>query len=424
MLTKLLRSTERYTGTDNVYIVKNSSYLLFTQLVSVLNGFILYILIARLLPQEVYGVYKYFLSLFSLFAVFTITGTDTALIRSVANKHEGDLRTAFALRLKWGCVGSISILALAGYYWLHGQAGFSFALIGMAITAPFIYAAPVYGAFLNGKKEFSLYSRLSIFNTLFSFVVMVVGFIFIQDPVLLFFIFLFSNAPTLLFYIWVARNRSENTSSDPGLPAYSRYLSFFDVFGIVAMNIDGFLVFHFLGAKELAIYSIALIPVEQLKGFLKSFPAIAFPKFVVAPLAYIKKTIAKKLAAFTLFVAAGVLIYIALAPIFFRLFFPSYTGSVIYSQVYALSLIFLMPVAIMSALFNAKFLKKENALFQTIGYSVQIILLVIGAWKYGLWGAVVSRVIARCFMLVLTASLLLRAKEVGINQTPERKELI
>ncbi len=81
---RLLRRTERITGTDNIYLAKNSTYLILNQAVSVLNGFVLYILIARFLPQEVYGQYKYFLSLFSLFAIAALTGTETALSRAVA----------------------------------------------------------------------------------------------------------------------------------------------------------------------------------------------------------------------------------------------------------------------------------------------------------------------------------------------------
>ncbi len=406
----LLRRTERMTGTDNVYVAKNTTYLILNQAISVLNGFVLYILIARFLPQDIYGQYKYFLSLFSLFAIAGLTGTETALIRSVAQGKEGSLRTAFRLKFNWSLIGSAISLIGAGYYLFQQRHDLAIALILLAIFSPLIYASNVYAAFLSGRKAFDRYTQYTILSTLISFVGMAVSFIFVRNPVTLFALFLLTSLPSVLLYI-LSQRRVQNQEADSTLPSYSRYLSLLDIFGIVATNIDSVIVFHFLGATNLAVYSLAIIPVEQLKGFLKAFQSIAFPKFAIRTLKEIKQRLNRIILLFIGFLLAMTAAYILLIGPFFHLFFPRYAASIPYTQIAALSLVFVVPSTLLISLFQAKTLKKETALFSTISYTIQIALVFVLTWKYGLWGAIWSRVIARACMFTLAYGMFARAKE-------------
>jgi O-antigen/teichoic acid export membrane protein len=405
----LLRRLEKYTKTDNVYLVKSGVYLVLNQGVNVLNGFLLYVLITHYLPKETYGQYKYLLSLFGLFAVTTFTGMDAALTRAIARDYDGSLGAAFRRRLLGGLVGSLISILIAGYYQWQGRQDLAIALVLLALFAPWIYAASSYTYYFIGKKEFKRFTRITAASTMLAFIGMAAAFIFVRDYVLLFLAFLITSLTILIGYLFARRER-RNTNVDPDLMSYATHLSLLDLLGIVANSLDGVLVFHFLGPIQLAVYSLAIMPVAQLNGFFKTVQTMAMPKFAVNDLGLMRATIRHKLLLFMLAVTLGVVVYILLLPWFYGLFFPTYLASVPYSQVYSLSLIFLLPANLLASVFQAKGLRKETTLFNISNYSLQIILLLIGVWMYGLWGIIFSRMLARLLMLGTTHVMLQRAQ--------------
>ncbi len=410
-LIQLLRSFEHFTKTDNVYLAKNGTLLICTQAVSVLNGFVLYILISHFLTKEIYGQYKYFLSLFSLFSLTTFTGMEVAVLRAVAQGNDGAVEAGFKRKLMGGAIGSLLSCLAAAYYTYNGRADLALALIMMAIFAPWIYAANVYSSAFSGKKKFSSYTKINIATTLLAFVFMAIAFITVRNPVWLFLAFLVTSSTSLIAY-YIARQTLTNTNIGKDTFSFGTHLTKLDILGTIANNIDGILIFHFLGATSLAIYTFAIIPVEQMKGFLKSVQSIAMPKFSINSIAHTRTTIQRKIKLFMLGIAILMAVYILLAPSFFKFFFPAYTESILYSQVYCLSLIFAMPASLLVTLFMAKGLKKETTLFNVINYSIQIILLIFGAWLYGLWGAIAARTISRVLMLFTTHTMIQRAKDL------------
>ena len=167
---QLLRKWERHTRTDNIYLVKNASLMVLTQIISILNGFVLYILISRYLSKESYGQYKYLLSLFSLFGLTTFTGMKTAVARDIANNNDGALQAGFRRKLFGGFIGSILALIAAGYYQLNGRTDLSIALVLLGIFGPWLYAANVYTAIFIGKKRFDLYTKTNITTGIITFI--------------------------------------------------------------------------------------------------------------------------------------------------------------------------------------------------------------------------------------------------------------
>jgi len=406
---KFLRRLEPITGTDNVYLAKNNFYLWVMQGINVLNGFVLYILIAHFLPKEIYGQYKYLLSLYGLFSIATLTGVDTALARAAALDKDGSLKAAFRLKLLGGVVGSLIAVGLALYYSFQGRPDLMWPLLAIAVFSPVIYASMVGYSFLSGKKRFDLFCKASIATTLIYFLGMAMAFVFLRSPVQIILVYLVSNSAVFGVYLY-ARSLTKNREIDTGMRDLAIHISALDVLGIIANQIDGVLIFHFLDASSLAIYSLATIPVEQMKGFLKSVQSSAFPKFATADITGIKKTLNRKIAIFMLGITFLMLIYIILAKPFFSLFFPHYLSSVPYSQVYSLSIVFGIPASLILTLFQAKALKQEYTVFNIANYSIQILMLVVGCWLYGLWGAIFARVISRLLMLVSTQLLFKHVK--------------
>jgi O-antigen/teichoic acid export membrane protein len=125
-----------------------------------------------------------------------------------------------------------------------------------------------------------------------------------------------------------------NSKTELGTISYGKHLSLMGVIGLVAGQIDKILIFHFLGAAELAIYSIAIAPPEQIKALLKNIKNLALPKFSEKSISEIKKTIYQKMAKLFLILIFIVGIYWFIAPYIFKMFFPQYLESLFYSQIF------------------------------------------------------------------------------------------
>ncbi len=407
---QLLRKWERHTRTDNIYLVKNASLMVLTQIISILNGFVLYILISRYLSKESYGQYKYLLSLFSLFGLTTFTGMKTAVARDIANNNDGALQAGFRRKLFGGFIGSILALIAAGYYQLNGRTDLSIALVLLGIFGPWLYAANVYTAIFIGKKRFDLYTKTNITTGIITFIAMACVFIFINNPVWLFTAFLATNSTIFIAY-YLALRTVTNSNTSKGMLSYATYLSKLDILGLLASSIDGVLIYHFLGASALATYSFATIPVEQIKGILLSIQSIAMPKFTVSALSHMQKTLGRKIFLFMIGIIGITIAYIALTPFMFKKIFPTYTEAILYSQVYSLSLVFVVPASLLLTMFTAKGLRRETTAYNIINYSVQILLLIIGSWLYGLWGAIFARLITRILMYLTSRIIFHNAQE-------------
>jgi O-antigen/teichoic acid export membrane protein len=79
-----LRSSGNYTKVDISYFTRGTFWLSSAQIVNSLAVFGLSIILTKFLPREVFGKYKYILSLGSILAGFVFSGYYTAITQSVA----------------------------------------------------------------------------------------------------------------------------------------------------------------------------------------------------------------------------------------------------------------------------------------------------------------------------------------------------
>ena len=89
-----------------------------------------------------------------------------------------------------------------------------------------------------------------------------------------------------------------------------------------------------------------------------------------------------------------ILIYILAAPYIFQIFFPKYIDSIIYSQIFSLSLLYFISIPANTYL-SAKKKVLEQYIESISNLIVQITLLFIGIIYWGLLGLVVARVAIR-----------------------------
>ena len=124
------------------------------------------------------------------------------------------------------------------------------------------------------------------------------------------------------------------------------------------------------------------------------------PKFSQRPLEEIKKTIWRRMFYLFLGLLFTVIVYIIFAPLIYKLFFPKYLESIKLSQIFSVSLILAFTAPIMSIL-QAHQKTKELYIINNVGSVILILSILLGAYFYGLIGAIIGWIFYRFFLALL-----------------------
>lgn len=392
---KLLLWSQKYTHTDMLYLAKGGFWLTLGQIISNASSFLLAIAFANLLPVETFGTYRYVLSMASILAIPTLEDMDTAVIQATAKGYEGSLRQALRTKLRWGSLGSLAGLITAGYYFLSGNHALTISFLIVAVFLPFYNSFNIYFAFLYGKEKFDTSTKYNVVSQVVSIGSLVAA-LFLTNNLLLVLLayFLPWTVMRYLFLKLTIKSFLPNQASeDPGVISYGKHLSLAGAINTVAVYLDKVLIFHYLGAVQVAVYHFATVIPDRIKSPFEVTNKLALPKFAQRDFQEIKKTIWKKISIYFLILVSVVILYIVAAPFIFHIFFPAYADSVKFSQVFAISLI--MPQMILHSVLVAHKKTKEIYIVDTLGSLFLIIFLVLGALSYGLWGIIFARLAHR-----------------------------
>jgi len=377
-------------------------------------SFILYIAFAHFLSKETYGTYQYLLSLAAIVGNFTLTGMNTAVTQAIARGYDGVFAKAMRLQYRWNLVPMLGTWAFAIYYLLHGNNTLGIGLFLIGVFTPLLNTLNTYTAILGAKKDFrrgflyNLYGNIPYYGSL-----LLVAF-FYNTPLPLLAANLISQLlATYVLYQAALKAYKLNDKVDAETLAYGNHLSFMGALGGIIGQLDSVFVFHYLGAADLAIYSFATAIPERLSSFFKFIPSAALPKFAVKSDEEIRRSIFAKTGIGLAAGAVVAFIYIALAKLFFMLFFPAYMAAVPYSMAYALVII-----ASIGSVFPAALMAKRRIrslyIFNIANPIVQLILQFIGIIYFGLWGLIVAKILY-WFIFGALALILLLVEESEAN---------
>ncbi len=408
----LLRWSEKYTKTDMVYLAHGGSYLFAGQLISMAAGFVLSVGFAHLVAKETFGTYQFILSLGGIVSAFSLTGINVAISRASALGSNEALRVGFLMRLRWNVVMVLIALAGAAYYFINANNTLATALLVVASLLPFLSAAEIYAPFLEGRKAFDRLTLYGAARNIIPTVLLLCAMYVSNNPVLIVLAFYLANTVTVLLLYRRTRAHYQTQSNDvPNIPLIheSKHLTLLNSVSFIADQLDKVLVFHYLGATQLAVYVFAQAPVKQMRGFTKIIRTLIFPKLVVTDIQTLKRTLPRKAILYLMALIACVGTYVVLAPFFYEYIFPQYVEAIGFSQVLAATLLF-APVALFRKTFLAHFKKRElysTELFTSL-FSITLLLILLP--QFGIWGAVMSQLIATIADTLLVLFLFLKLR--------------
>jgi len=418
---KLLRWSEHYTKTDMLYLAKGGFVLTIGQFITAAFGLLLAVAFANLLSPTTYGTYKFVLALAGIVGAFSLTGMGTSIIQAVSKGFDSVLLSAPKKVFLWNLGASALSLGVAGYYFVNENLILAASFLIVATLSPIHKSFLLFDAFLQGKKDFVRSTKYGIAMDGIPVLVMVTTAYFFPNPIAVILAFFGANAVTsFLLYLRTKRLVSKEEEYIEETTAYAKHLSVMNVIGTVASQLDKVLLFHFLGAIPLAIYSFAITPPKEAGIISRVIQTLALPKIGARTLKDLGKSLPFK--ALLMFAASGVVAvaYVFAAPYIFQYLFPQYLDSILYSQVFAATLLFSPSVLFVQALIAHK-KKRSLYIINTAGPITRITLLFLLLPLYGIWGAIAAILITQTARMILSVSMFYveAMQEVQVSQTPE-----
>ena len=402
-LYRALRWSEKYTRTDMVYLTKGGFWLVLLQVISAFTGFALVIAFANLLPPVTYGIYQFILATAGILSITTLSGLNVATLRSVARGAEGTVMPAFKTKMGWGLLGSLVSIILAVYYFIQGNIAFALSFLIVAIFLPPFYALGISGALLSGKQLFKANAYYNIVGQIVAASTIFLALHFSDNIVLILLTYFASWTiiRAITFKITI-KNHKENDVDDPDAKNYGKHLSVMGAIGNIGDYADKLLIFHYVGAIEVAIYSLAIAPVMQMKGLLKHLNTLAFPKLSRRSADEIQKEITNKSLKTLLASLPFIALYIIAAPYIYKVFFPAYLESVIYSQVFATVLIFTALGTMPTVALESQLEIKKKYILTAFSKILKPLLMIALIIPYGIWGIVIAVIITNMITSLLS----------------------
>ncbi len=388
-----------FLGTDLIYITKSGFWMNANFIVSSLFGLLSSVLFARLVSKDVYGTYQFILALASMIAVVAPNNMSSAVLRAVAQGYEGDFEAATKFQLRWGIIATAVSGIVAIWYALNHNVTLSIALIFVAILMPATYAFNTWGAYVQGKKDYKRYFYFSTLNTFISYGGLLLTLVFSRN--LLWIVFaniFFGFLGNLVLYFTVVKKMKPGPKTDPETIPYGVHLTVMGIPQGLVGQVDALIIFHYIGASALAVYSFATLFPERLAGGLKFISSIAFPRFSEHTEENVRRSLPKKIAMLSIFIAFIVICYSLIAPYLFDWLFPQYEASVAYTQVYSLSFFSIIASMVQAALVSQK--KTRELYYSTVSFPfIKAALLFVLMYFYGIWGVIAAQLIVIFFQI-------------------------
>ncbi len=376
----------------------------------VIRGISTTFFMARWLPSEVLGQFRYILAIFGIAGVFSLSGINASIIRGISRGDTIIAHRAFKRILRVAPLGSVFLFGASFERYLHHEPMVS---IGMGIAAvlfPFYCVSGLYGSILTGKGDVAHLVKISVINNL----------VFASC----FFCVLW-NARTLLpivlayfgfdvmfrgYITWKELRRLPALGNPDDHLLLGSHLSAIGVLQTFASQLDNILIQRFGGYSSLATYSVATLLPEQIKDFVNAMNGVILQRFSrhKATEKILQQT-KKHFRNLLLVSVCIVLVYSISIPYILPWLFPQYRDQVFPSIVYAFGLLAL------PSLIGVNFLQAHNQIrrlwaYYTANTALQIITNITLIPLFGSWGGILSKTSTRLCSFLLSYPQLTRKK--------------
>ncbi|MBU1349106.1 oligosaccharide flippase family protein, partial [Patescibacteria group bacterium] len=271
-LTALLHLDVRFYG-------RSLTLMSFGHLSAVVRGVATTFLMARWLPRETLGEFRYVLAMFGIAGIFSMSGLNASVIRGVAKGDYGIVRAALKRIALVSPLGSVLLVLAALERHLHGETTVALGILVAAVAFPIYSLCGMYGPILTGKEHVRKLVVLAVVNNILfaaCFFAVILNARGLLTITLAYFGFdiLIRGAYTLREVLALPAG-----SQGKGHLRLGSHLSAIGAFQTIAYQLDQILLQRFFGYGTLANYSVAMLIPEQIKDFINSITGLMLRRF-------------------------------------------------------------------------------------------------------------------------------------------------
>jgi O-antigen/teichoic acid export membrane protein len=387
---------------DAHYFFHGGFWLTAGQIITILFGLLTTALFAHFLTEAEFGLYKYLIGISVILSSFSLTGIGQSILQATAKGYPGFYRETLKINFLYSLGITLAGAVGALYYWHNENDLLAMGCLLVALLQPFISSLQNIPSLLQGSKRFKENTTLHIAR-MFGVTLISIASLFLFESILaLFFFYIFGNLLVLVVsnFLYAPPKQEVPENIFNQYLTYAKHTSFRNIISNIAQRADTIIVFTQLGAVELAVYSIALVIPEQIKGSFKNLASLLMPKYAKhEDKAQLLKSIPKR--SFQLFVVLlmATVGYILLSPYIYQIIFPKYPDAILLSWIFALSfpaMVAILPVSALQSQLQEKKLYKILVL-ESI---TSLTLTIIFTFYFGLIGTVIAKTTTRYLTVV------------------------
>jgi O-antigen/teichoic acid export membrane protein len=393
----VLNHLEKRFRIDAHYFFKGGFWLTLGQAVTLGFGLISTALFAHLLSPQEYGIYRYLVGIAAILASFSLTGLGQSVLQATAQKHSGFYRATLKIGFLYSLLITVAGVVMGGYYWIQGNQLLATGCLMVAVIQPLITVFQNTQSVIQGEGKYLESTKQYAFRMMLVTLISVVSLLLTKNVLTLFFFYLIGMLVVNIVSHYSYRPENTVVPKDIFVKYlnYAKHTSVRNLISNIAQKADTVIVFTQLGAVELALYSIATVIPEQVKGSFKNLASLLLPKYAKhEDPKILLRSLPRR--SFQLFIVLTAItgLYIVTAPFIYKLLFPKYPDAAFLSQIMALSFPAMVSIVPVSAL--QSFMDKKRLYQLQILESVFLVLSTTALTiTFGVLGAVIAKVATR-----------------------------
>ncbi len=327
---------------DSFWTMFSQSFVVFINLFSV------YIL-ANILSQNNFGEFKLITTWLGIAAGIGYTGYYYILPQKIARGESYNLNKVFLETFVKSLPTFIGLFFLSAYYLYNHNLNLSSGFFFASLVAPTLCVSTLVNIYYMGKSNFKMFALAQNFVDTIQLLVLSLLAYYTSNFILIISIYylatIFANLLIIAKVLHDDRKIKQVNRpivEIPSLPIPERKMqSKLNISGIIlgfTNQIDKLLIFHFIGAAPLAIYSITSAMSDQARTPIKALSSAIFPRMT-------KDRFTKKKLFITYFILTLLciflfLILLVLYPYIFKYLFPKYIEYIYLANIASLSILF------------------------------------------------------------------------------------
>lgn len=403
------------------YFLSGGLWLSLPRVFTAFSGVAATLVLASGLSENDFGIYRYLLNIVAIISVFSLSGFHNAILQTSAKNNDSFYLYATRKNFTYSTFIFAVSAALSLYYFLNQNNILAAGSLLIALLLPIQNSTQFATSFLNGKKDFIRVSKILSFKTCITTAAVVTTTYITKEPLSIFLAYLISQTLINLglhFQVKkeIAKKEPEK-DFDKKYSKYGHHLSAQNIIKTVGHKLDGIIIFSQLGSKELALYAISTLFPDFLKGFLKSVSTLLLVSHSKVNPVYSKQYVYKNIG--IVFFSVGILslLYIVTIPHIVHFLIPKYIDSILFSQIYVLSL-----PAVAASLIpqNVLHMQHKNRALYFLSFVSSLtagIMFVCLIPVYGVLAAVASKVAVRYLTFLFSIIVVFK---IFKNETSEK----